>query len=77
MNDADQEKKPETFPDIEWTHEKDITDKHVLDFLVPFRRAAQEQDRGRRRHDIADSDDRFLRDLARALAGNGKNRGPK
>ena len=27
--------------------------------------------------DIADADDRFLRDLARAFAGNGKNRGAK
>ena len=28
-------------------------------------------------HDIANADDRFLRDLARALAGNGENRGPE
>ena len=77
MNDADEEKKPEAFPDVDWTNEKDITHEHVLDFLIPFRGAAQEQDGRRRRHDIADADDRFLRDLTRAFAGNGENRGPK
>ena len=77
MNHAYEEKKPETFPDIGWTHEEDVTDKHVLDFLIPFRRAAQEKHGRRRRHDIADANDRFLRDLTRALAGNGENCSPK
>ena len=46
-------------------------------FLIsssPSRGATQEQDRRGRRDDIADPDDRFLRDLASALSGNGKNR---
>ncbi len=47
MNNADEEKKPEAFPDLRRTHEQDIADEHVLDFLVAFRGAAQEQARPR------------------------------
>ena len=55
-------KSPKHFQTSSGTHEKNITDKHVLDFLVAFRGAAQQQDGRRRRHDIADADDRFLRE---------------
>ena len=65
MENTDDDKKCEAFPNFTRRHEQNISDEHVFDFLVAFRRAAQEQDRGGRRHDVGDADDRFLRNLAR------------
>ena len=45
MENADDKKKSEAFPDFERCNEQDIPDQHLFDFFVAFRRAAQEQDR--------------------------------
>jgi hypothetical protein len=39
MEDADNGKKREAFPNFMRRYEQNISDKHVLDFLVAFRRA--------------------------------------
>ena len=77
MNDRDQEKKSEAFPNVSRTHEQDVADEHVFDFLVAFRRAAEEENGRRGGHDVADADDGLLWNLAGAFAGHGKNRGAK
>jgi hypothetical protein len=39
MEDTDSDKKSEAFPNFKGRYEQNISDKHVLDFLVTFRRA--------------------------------------
>jgi len=73
MEDADDDKKREAFPNFMRRYEQNIANQHVLDFLVAFRRAAEQQDRSSSSHDIRNSDDRFLRDLARTFSGYRKN----
>src|SRR5439155_27297599 len=73
MEDADDDKKCEAFPNFMRRYEQNIANQHVLDFLVAFRRAAEQQDCSSRSYDVRDSDDRFLRDLARTFSGYRKN----
>src|SRR5436190_16946354 len=73
MHDPNREKKAKTFPDLDRPNEQNVADEHVFNFLVPFRRAAEEEHGPSRRNDITDADDRLLRDLTGTLAGNGKD----
>src|SRR5882724_12852375 len=73
MEDPDCDEKREAFPNFMGRYEQNVANQHILDFLVTFRRAAEQQDRSSRRHDIRNPDDRFLRDLARTFSGNRKN----
>ena len=74
VQNSDRCKESETFPNVIRTNEQDVADEHLLDFFIAFGGAAEQQNRRRRRDDVGDSDDRFLRNLTRAFAGNGKNR---
>src|SRR6266542_1080110 len=73
MEDAHRDKKCKAFPNFIRRYEQNIANQHVLDFLVAFRRAAEQQDSSSSSHDIRNSDDRFLRDLARTFSGYRKN----
>src|SRR5438034_8899785 len=73
MEDADDDKKCEAFPNFMRRYEQNIANQHVLDFLVAFRRAAEQQDRSSSSHDVRDSDDGFLRNLARPFSSNREN----
>ncbi len=77
MDGANKKKKSETFPDIDRSNKQDVADEHVFDFLVALRGPAQEEHRRRRRHDVANADNRLLRDRARPFPGHRKNRGPE
>src|SRR5207245_10280522 len=73
MEDADDNKKCKAFPNFMRRYEQNIANQHVLDFIIAFRRATEQQDRSSSSHDIRNSDDRFLRDLARTFSGYRKN----
>src|SRR5439155_247220 len=73
MEDADRNEKRKAFPNFMRRYEQNIANQHVLDFLVAFRRAAEQQDRSSSSHDVRDSDDGFLRNLARPFSSNGEN----
>src|SRR5262245_28279983 len=73
MYDSHRSKEREAFPNIGGTNKQDITHEHVLDLLVAFRGATEKKDCRRRSNDIADTNNCFLRDLARSFAGKGKN----
>ena len=68
MENADRNKKRETFPNLRRRHQQNITDQHLLDFFVALRRATKKEDRGGGRYDISNANDRFLRNLARAFS---------
>src|SRR5437773_6034859 len=74
MEDADRDEKRKAFPNFQRSHKQNVAHQHLLDLFVSFRGAAEQQDRSSSRHHIRNSDDRFLRDLARTLSGYRKNR---
>src|SRR6266699_7262405 len=73
MEDADDDEKRKAFPNFMRRYEQNITDKHLLDLFVSFRRAAEEQHRRRCRNHIGNADNRFLRNLARPFSRYRKN----
>src|SRR6266513_5873909 len=68
MQKADRDEKRKAFPNFMRRHKQNVAHQHLLDLFVAFRRAAEEQDRSSSRHDIRNSDDRFLRNLARPFS---------
>ena len=74
MKDADEREKAEAFPNLRRSHEQDVADEHVFDFLIALGRAAEQEHSGRGGDDVGDADHRLLRHLALAFAGEGKNR---
>src|SRR6266849_1912595 len=75
MQNSYSEEERKAFPDIVWTNEQNVADEHVFDLLVTFSRAAQQKNRRSGCHDVGNSNDRFLRNLAGAFACDRKNSG--
>ncbi len=65
VEDSDCAVQKRGLPDFGPRHREDVADQHVLQVLALRGRLAHRQDRRRRRHGVADADDRFLRNARR------------
>ena len=69
MKNPDGNKKREALPNLRRRHQQNIAHQHLFDFFVALSGATEKQHRRGRRHDIGDTNDRFLRNLVRAFSG--------
>ena len=73
MQKADRDEKRKALPNFQRSHKQNVAHQHLLDLFVSFCRAAKQQHCRSGRNHIGDSDDRFLRNLARPFSRYRKN----